>query len=98
MAVEVYYWTPSIVPFLYGHAAVKIDGGSPAGSVYFSVWSDGPVSVFWGPGVLQAYADNIKAQNGRAPHITRFMRLNETAMKAWIAKNKLHFSALLQNC
>ena len=99
MAVTVYFWQPHIAggEFNFGHAAVKIDGGSPPGDVYFSVWAKGEIHFFWGPGAMMSYHDDMRLEQ-TSPHTARLTRLNETAMKEWIKKQDLHYSPFFQNC
>jgi hypothetical protein len=97
MAVEVYWWAPSLKSAT-GHAAMMVDGGSPSGPVYLSVSPGSMLSTAFGPAVFNTYAADV-ADDG-IPHVVRLTKLNETAIKAVIKADKgfARYSFLLGNC
>ena len=82
MAVEVYYWSDGLLDT--GHAAMKVDGGIPPGTVYLSQYPGSMRSVFLaGPAWSNKYEDEVKAKG--KPKVVRFTNLDETNIKKFIA-------------
>ena len=99
MSVEVYFWGPSRDGV--GHASIYVDGGSPPDPMYMSAW---PVrgdysDIVFGPVLFKSYAQDVKEENG-VPSVTRFTKLDETAIKAAIRKVKGfgHYGLFSGNC
>jgi hypothetical protein len=80
MAVQIYIWFPKLPEGNIGHAAMKVDGGDPAGSVYLSRWPGSYSAVLAGSGTNQSYRDDVTAEGG-TPSVVRLTKLNETAIK-----------------
>jgi hypothetical protein len=98
MAVEIYIWLPKGQGF--GHAAMKVTGGVPAGDVYMSRWPGySSEALFTGPGASHRYEADV-AEEGGPPRVVRLTKLDETAVKKAIAelktKNEYNFWTL--NC
>lgn len=81
-----------------GHISLKVDGGSPSGTMYLSRFPATNLAKFAGPGIDQNYAQDV-ADYG-APHVVRLSKLNETAVKSAVvtAQRTMVYSAFLANC
>ncbi|MBK1719835.1 hypothetical protein [Thiocystis violacea] len=101
MAVEVYVWFPKLVSaeLNIGHAAMKVDGGSPPSVVYISRWPGSYAGLIVSSAVNQRYADDIKAEGG-PPAVVRLTKLDETAIKRAVMSNFTLslYSFLSYNC
>jgi len=99
MAVEVYYWLG--VP---GHLALRVDGGTPAGSMYLSRWPGGLFTAIdiigGGPGRNNSFAADMKAEGMRTPLTVRLTKLDETAVKKAVeyCNKHLYYHDLVSNC
>ncbi len=96
MAVEVYYWFGAP-----GHVAIKVDGGSPPGTMYLSRWPRNlrTVLVMGFEGAGNSYSEDVAAEGG-PPHVVRFTRLDETAVKKAIkaANEFMVYNDFQANC
>ena len=97
MAVEVYYWSEGLLDT--GHAAMKVDGGIPSGTVYLSQYPGSKRSILlWGPAWSARYDDEVKTKG--KPKVVRITHLDETNIKKFI--NAAHtvnaYSFLAFNC
>jgi len=85
MAVEVYYWEPK--GGSVGHAAIKVNGGTPPGEEYFSLWPGSEWSIWLaGSGGFKTYEFDYEdhKKDGSYPQVVRLTKLDETAIKARI--------------
>jgi hypothetical protein len=99
MAVEVYWWPPSGGNI--GHAAIKVDGGSPPGIAYLSAWPGSLLSIFLvGQGDYHQFDDDVSSEGNRQPQVARILNLNETAIKNQISvfQSAKTYSFLGANC
>jgi len=97
MAVEVYWWPPHGDNI--GHAALKVDGGSPSGTEYLSAWPGSGWSIaLIGSGGYHLYEEDVAY--GGAPVVVRLTKLDETAIKKRIKVLKGHgiYSFSIANC
>jgi hypothetical protein len=102
--VEVYCWAPKISGNI-GHAAMKVNGGDPSGTLYLSRWPDPSVTgavasvVSAYSGSTQPFADDVASEGGQ-PAVVRLTRLNEAAIKRTVARlNRASVYAFLwMNC
>lgn len=97
MAVEVYYWNGKP-----GHVAIRVDGGSPPGTMYLSRW---PATLSTALLVsLEAqgnqYGEDVAAEGNRTPLAVRLTKLDETAVKnAIVRANRLMiYNDFAANC
>ena len=98
MAVEVYYWVG-----FPGHLALRVDGGTPVGSLYLSRWPSTFAAVdglFGGPGRNNSFADDMKAEGMRRPLTVRLTKLDETAVKKAVeyCNKHLYYHDFVSNC
>lgn len=87
MAVEIYFWPPKLDGTI-GHAAIMVDGGSPAGRVYLSAWPGELLAILFGNAAFNEYNDDVSSEGKRNPEVVRLTKLDETAIKAQIQKIK----------
>lgn len=100
MVVKVIVWWPHGSNI--GHAAMEVNGGSPLGRMYLSSWPGsiaGTIGLI-GPGQINEFEDDMRAEHGEQPSFVYLSKLNETNIKgAMMVANKLPvWGMLAANC
>ena len=93
--ITVYVWNFRGTSVAWGHASMRVNGGSPPGEVYISWWPQGSGRSPKVPGVDQiytvtairgrTYADDVRDEEQAPDHVIIFSGLDETAIKTWWA-------------
>jgi len=110
--ITVYVWNFRGTSVAWGHASMRVNGGSPPGEVYISWWPQGSGRSPKVPGVDQiytvtairgrTYADDVRDEEQAPDHVIIFSGLDETAIKTWWAdllrNTHAQWSTLGQNC
>jgi len=83
--ITAYIWTPRGAA--YGHASLRITGGTPLGEAYVSYWpmTPGSTKLFCSmPSRNRTLEQDVSGEDGQRPHHQITLDgLNETAIKAW---------------
>ena len=92
--VEVYLWQTGS----FGHISLKVDDGSPPGTMYLSRFPASMWGMLAGGGYDQKYAQDLRSYG--APSVVRLSRLNETSVKKAVvhAEKTMIYSFLEANC
>jgi hypothetical protein len=81
MTVRVKVWFPHNIDI--GHAALEVDGGRPAGTMYFSRWpGESMSSLLFGAGDVHKFETDVSDEHGRQPSVVSLTKLNETNIKS----------------
>ena len=109
--ITVYVWNYTGKHANWGHASMKVSGGTPAGPQYYSWWPEGrnrdfhiheslpiyTVSAIKG----RTYADDVRDEGGPPDHVVTISTLDETAVKDYwkgLISRSPNWSTLGQNC
>jgi hypothetical protein len=103
--VTVFVW-PGLLHANVGHAAMKVDAGSPPGEIYISWWPAGSGGIIPFlldvdiPAMLGTFESDDQAEGGVNFHAIQIFGLDEDAIKAWWAGwlLDLNFRLFHHNC
>jgi hypothetical protein len=96
----------------WGHASLRVNGGTPPGEIYISWWPESDGQRTKVPGIPQIftvnairgrkYEDDVAGEGQPPDHVINFSALDETAIKKWwtqlLQGAHPQWSPLIQNC